>query len=131
MTISRIRNNATNDGVVYTTQDNREINIKIDNYNSSYADTGHENYHQYTESSEIFQSDTIADKIIIERNFREEPAPTFGLINNTKPIENGDVSSIAVLGSVKHYIVESENIIVNVTENGHRLAPVSWLGNYI
>ncbi len=126
MSLPRIRANADNTGIIYITHDGNEIEIPISAFNPKITDINDPNYHNYNETSNIPGSQYIHDKSIIDRNFREEPAPTFGLWGADKPVNTGDESYAFPVGTVTHYLAtgpNGESIVVNVTKNSHLLAP--------
>ena len=120
---NRITANASNTGIIYKTQDGRNIEILINNFDPSYVDSTHSDYHNYDETSTIFQSEYVSDTSIIVENFFEEPAPSFGIENKSIPVTTGSQSTVPLIGTVTHYVVPGENIIVNVTNPGHLLHP--------
>lgn len=127
MTTSRVRVNQDNTGIIYTTRDGQEIVIIIPNF-SSYginpSATGPvEGYHTYEQDNKVVRVGD-ASEATIEENYREEPYPTLGITGGSLlPVTNGQVSNVPLLGSVVHYLVDDTNIIVNVTQEGHRLYP--------
>ena len=127
MSQPRIRANDTNTGIIYITHSGDEIEIPIENFDPEMTNTNDPDYHNYDETSNIPGSENVNDQSIIERNFLEEPAPTFGLWDTGIPVSNGDISFGVPVGNVTHYVTNGPNgevIIVNVTnENEHFLDP--------
>ena len=124
MSFSRIRENTLKDGIIYTTIDGNEINVKINNYNSNYTDTSNPlTSHDYDVNHEVSFSKDVVDKEIIIENFYEDPYPTMSLNSSDLPVTNGSQSYVPGFGTVTHYTLPNENIIINVTEPGHALHP--------
>ena len=124
---NRITSNNNNTGIIYTTNGGENIEVFIDNFDPRMTDSSDPNFHNYNEVSNILHSEYVADKSIIEKNFREEPVPTFGITSSNQPVSTGDVSFAVPVGYVTHYVVEGpsgQSIIVNVTNAGqHSLHP--------
>ncbi len=122
--MGQVRANNNNTGIIYKTRSGDEVEIPIGTFDPRMTDSNHPNYHEYNETSDIPGSEDVTDKSIIERNFLEEPAPTFGLYNRDEPVTTGSESFGVPVGMVTHVVVtgpNGETIIVNVTKAGEHL----------
>ena len=113
----------TSTGLTITPDGGTAISIVIPDYNSlgiDYADT--DTFHRYVTTAKVGDDDWTSSSIVWE-NLQEEPFPTFGLFDTTTPVTNGSQSEVPGLGTVTHYVDQTNHIVVNVTDDDHLLAP--------
>lgn len=110
-------------------KDGREIPFNIPGIHA--IESSFPSYHEYSDNPSVTWSAPDGaewpfnvpelNECLLWQNLKEQPAPTWA--RGDTPVDTGDITDVAILGPVTHYVNDADRIIVNVTLPGHAFHP--------